>query len=103
MQGMANKMIEQKQIDEAKGIPIEKLIDEMLLEETTKTGYKRYRCPFHEEKTGSFFVRPETNSFLCFGCNRAGNAISFVMMRHSLSFPDAIGLLQMIKQEPSDD
>ena len=35
-------------------------------------------CPFHSEKTPSFYVYPATQSFYCFGCQAAGDAISFV-------------------------
>lgn len=35
-------------------------------------------CPFHSEKTPSFYVYPDTQSFYCFGCQAAGDAISFV-------------------------
>ena len=36
-------------------------------------------CPFHEEKTGSFCVSPETDTYHCFGCREHGNSISFVI------------------------
>ena len=36
-------------------------------------------CPFHNEKTPSFCIYPENNSFFCFGCNKGGDVISFVM------------------------
>lgn len=47
-------------------------------------------CPFHSEKSPSFYVRPEDNSFHCFGCGASGNAISFVMKSKGLGFPEAI-------------
>ena len=36
-------------------------------------------CPFHQEKTPSFTVSPEKQIFYCFGCQKGGNAISFLM------------------------
>ena len=36
-------------------------------------------CPFHSEKTPSFTVYPGTQSFYCFGCGAAGDAVTFMM------------------------
>lgn len=47
-------------------------------------------CPFHEEKTPSFYVNPERGSFHCFGCNAGGNAFTFVMRMTGLTFPEAV-------------
>ena len=46
-------------------------------------------CPFHSEKTPSFYVYPDTQSFYCFGCQAAGDAISFVRKINSIDYPDA--------------
>lgn len=47
-------------------------------------------CPFHHEKTPSFSVSPDKQIFHCFGCNKGGGIIRFVMEVESLSFPDAV-------------
>ena len=47
-------------------------------------------CPFHNEKTGSFNIYPGNNSFYCFGCNKGGDVISFVMDVENLDFPEAV-------------
>jgi DNA primase len=47
-------------------------------------------CPFHQEKTPSFYVFPETQSFYCFGCGASGDAISFLMRIEQLDFRDAL-------------
>ncbi|HYF36432.1 MAG TPA: DNA primase, partial [Prosthecobacter sp.] len=47
-------------------------------------------CPFHNEKTPSFNVRPSTNSYHCFGCGAGGNAFRFLMEHDGLSFIEAV-------------
>ena len=47
-------------------------------------------CPFHKEKSGSFYVYPHTGSYYCFGCREHGDVFSFVMKMESLSFPEAV-------------
>jgi DNA primase len=48
------------------------------------------RCPFHNEKTGSFHVHPEKGFYYCFGCGAKGDAISFVRETERLDFIEAV-------------
>jgi DNA primase len=48
------------------------------------------RCPFHQEKTGSFTVNPDLKTYYCFGCHKGGTVINFVMEMDKLSFPEAL-------------
>lgn len=50
-------------------------------------------CPFHNEKTPSFTVYPDTNSFYCFGCGAGGGVIQFLMRAENLDFIDAVKAL----------
>ena len=47
-------------------------------------------CPFHGEKTPSFYVNPQKNVYNCFGCGVGGNAISFLRDYENLTFQEAI-------------
>ena len=48
------------------------------------------RCPFHEEKTGSFGVNATTGAFRCFGCNaQGGSVLDFIMLRDGLTLTEA--------------
>jgi DNA primase len=53
----------------------------------------RARCPFHNEKTPSFFVSPTRNSYYCFGCNAKGDIFSFVEQFEGLDFVGALRVL----------
>ncbi len=56
---------------------------------------KNYKalCPFHNEKTPSFYVSPSLKMFHCFGCGASGDVIKFVQEYEKLSFTDAVKLL----------
>ncbi|HET9158163.1 MAG TPA: DNA primase [Myxococcaceae bacterium] len=48
------------------------------------------RCPFHQEKSASFYVTPELKRFKCFGCQAGGDAIAFVQRYLGKTFVDAV-------------
>lgn len=50
-------------------------------------------CPFHQEKTPSFNIYAETNTYFCFGCRTSGDAISFIQQTKNLTFPEAVRCL----------
>lgn len=51
------------------------------------------RCPFHNEKTPSFYVSPERGSFYCFGCGEKGDIFTFVEKFEGLDFTGALKVL----------
>jgi DNA primase len=67
----------------------------------------RANCPFHNEKTPSFYVNPARQSFHCFGCGKGGDAISFVRDYENLPFMEAVQKLAgragiVIREEEAD-
>ena len=56
---------------------------------------KNYKglCPFHNEKSPSFFVSPEKNLFNCFGCHTIGGPIEFIKKIENVEFPEALRML----------
>lgn len=58
-------------------------------------GKRQTLCPFHEEKTPSFFIYPD-NSYHCFGCGAHGNAIDFLMKKLGYSFEHTCSILETL-------
>ena len=60
-------------------------------------------CPFHSERSPSFMVYPETQSYYCFGCGAGGDVIKFTMEMNSLSYIEAVRLLAQQAGMPLPD
>ena len=62
-------------------------------------------CPFHSEKTPSFYVYPDTQSFYCFGCGAGGDAINFAKKINSIDYGEAVKMLaaRAGMPEPQED
>lgn len=61
---------------------------------TKRTGQNLFGlCPFHSEKTPSFSISLNKNIFHCFGCQKGGNAITFIQEVEHLSYPEAVRFL----------
>ncbi len=60
-----------------------------------KKAGKEYRalCPFHTEKTPSFYVVPAKGFYNCFGCGVSGDVFTFLMERLGVDFPDAVRMV----------
>ena len=69
---------------------IEEVVGEYVALRRAGAGSLKGLCPFHDEKTPSFTVRPSHNSFHCFGCAEGGGVIDFVMKIEHIGFVEAV-------------
>ena len=84
------KSIDLVALVESRGIPLKK----------NGKGYKGL-CPFHEDKTPSLSVNPDTNLWQCFGCNSGGDVIRFIELIDKVDFKEAVLQLSAISGQPS--
>lgn len=73
-------------------LPIEELVGSYVKLEKSGKSFKA-KCPFHNEKTASFFVSPERGGYYCFGCGAKGDIFSFVEQFEGLDFRGALKVL----------
>lgn len=81
--------------------PVEQIKSRLSIEDIVSSYLKleraganfRARCPFHNEKTPSFFVSPDRGSYYCFGCGAKGDIFSFVEEFEGLDFKGALKVL----------
>ena len=89
----SNRIKFEENIEIARNYPIEMVArDSLELKQVGKNFISL--CPFHNEKTSSFYLYPETNQFHCFGCQEHGDVIKLTMALRGLDFKEAVGLLQ---------
>ena len=69
---------------------IDEVISEYVALRRAGAGSLKGLCPFHDEKTPSFNVRPTHGTFHCFGCGEGGSVIDFVMKIEHLGFVEAV-------------
>lgn len=68
-------------------------IEEVIGERIQLDSHHKALCPFHPEKTPSFFVNVKNQYFYCFGCGAGGDVFNFVMRDHKICFFDAFKYL----------
>jgi DNA primase len=83
-------MISPKSIDNVMStLRIEEVIDDFVTLKRKGANYQGV-CPFHDEKTPSFYVSPARGIYKCFGCGKGGNTVNFVMDHEQMSYIEAI-------------
>lgn len=74
-------------------VKIDEIIGEHVALRPAGIGSLKGLCPFHDERTPSFNVRPHLGMFHCFGCGESGDVISFVQKIDHLPFTEAVEML----------
>lgn len=70
-------------------LPVIEVIGETVVLKRAGSAYKGL-CPFHSEKTPSFVVTPDRETWHCFGCGQGGDIFTFLMQRDGLDFREAL-------------
>src|SRR5574343_1452417 len=73
-------------------LPIVDVLSSYLKVEPSGKNFKA-KCPFHNEKTPSFFISPDRGSYYCFGCGAKGDIFSFVEHFEGTDFMGALKIL----------
>ena len=83
-------MIDRATVDRIKDAAnIVEVVSEFVTLHKSGVNYKGL-CPFHNEKTPSFYVSPTRGTCHCFGCGKGGNPISFIMEHEQMTYPEAL-------------
>lgn len=91
--GTTGARMGRSQVEEIKQrLPIEDVIASYIKLEKSGKAFKA-KCPFHHEKSASFFVSPDRGGYYCFGCNAKGDIFTFVEQFEGLDFKGALKVL----------
>lgn len=81
--------LSESDIMSAKETPLTGLVERQISIRSVGNGRYKGKCPFHNEKNPSFTIF-ENNKFKCFGCQKTGDSIDYVMLTQGLNFPQAV-------------
>ena len=91
---MAQGLIRRADVDQVRERSrLDEIVAEHVTLRTAGIGSMKGLCPFHDEKTPSFHIRPQLGHWHCFGCGEGGDVISFVQKIDHLSFVEAVEML----------
>ncbi|MGQ4497158.1 DNA primase, partial [Dermabacteraceae bacterium P13101] len=92
--GGGNGLIRRADVDAVRErARLDEIVSEHVTLRTAGIGSQKGLCPFHDEKTPSFHVRPMLGNWHCFGCGEGGDVISFVQKINHLTFVEAVEML----------
>ncbi|MET1035538.1 MAG: DNA primase [Arthrobacter sp.] len=84
-------LIKREDIDEVRSrTDIKEVIDGYVTLRTAGVGSFKGLCPFHDERSPSFHVRPQVGTFHCFGCGESGDVISFIQKMDHTTFTETV-------------
>lgn len=84
-------LIRREDIDEVRSrTDIREIVEGYVTLKSAGIGSFKGLCPFHDERTPSFHVRPQMGTYHCFGCGESGDVISFVMEMDHTSFTETV-------------
>lgn len=91
---MSSGRIRREDIDQVRDrARLEEVVSEHVTLRTAGIGSMKGLCPFHDEKTPSFHIRPQLGHWHCFGCGEGGDVFAFVQKINHLSFVEAVEML----------
>lgn len=91
---MAQGLIRRADVDQVRErARLDEVVGEHVMLKTAGVGSMKGLCPFHDEKSPSFHIRPQLGHWHCFGCGEGGDVISFVQKISHLSFVEAVEML----------
>ncbi|MDJ0317800.1 DNA primase [Arthrobacter antibioticus] len=84
-------LIKREDIDEVRTrTDLKEIVDAYVTLKSAGIGSYKGLCPFHDERSPSFHVRPQMGYFHCFGCQESGDVISFIQKMDHISFSEAV-------------
>jgi DNA primase len=90
MEGVAG-LIRREDIDEVRSrTDIREIVEGYVTLKSAGIGSYKGLCPFHDERTPSFHVRPQMGTYHCFGCGESGDVIAFVMAMDHTGFSETV-------------
>ncbi len=84
-------LIRRTDIDEVRSrINIADVVGDYVTLKSAGVGSMKGLCPFHEERSPSFHVRPQVGFYHCFGCGEGGDVFTFLQKMDHVTFPEAV-------------